>query len=51
MPMRELLQQGLSALSPTATMLDQLELYAQRLVEKNQVMNLTAITEPSDIAQ
>lgn len=36
-------------LSPTQGQIDQLALYCDRLLEKNQVMNLTAITDPADV--
>lgn len=51
--MRELLSTGLKelGLSPTGEQLDKLEKYARLLLEQNQVMNLTAITEPTQVAQ
>lgn len=36
-------------LSPTEEAVDKLALYCDRLLEKNQVMNLTAITDPADV--
>ena len=38
-------------LSPTEQAVEQLSRYCDLLLEKNQVMNLTAITEPSAVAQ
>lgn len=48
-----LLEQGLAelGLTPPAGAAAQLDRYAQLLLEKNQVMNLTAITEPEQVAQ
>ena len=45
------LAEGLTrlGLSPTQGQIDQLALYCDRLLEKNQVMNLTAITDPADV--
>lgn len=40
---------GRLGLSPTQGQVDQLALYCDRLLEKNQVMNLTAITDPADV--
>ena len=48
--MKELLTAGLSALQLPSEGIPSLERYAELLVEKNKVMNLTAITEPKDIA-
>lgn len=48
--MEQLLQEGLSALGLPADGTPALVRYAELLVEKNKVMNLTAITEPTDIA-
>ena len=48
--MKELLTQGLANLGLSAEGIPALERYAELLVEKNKVMNLTAITEPADIA-
>ena len=47
----ELLQQGLQTYSLDAGKADQLLTFAEMLLEKNQVMNLTAITDPVDVAQ
>ena len=47
----ELLQQGLQTYGLDAGKADQLLTFAEMLLEKNQVMNLTAITEPVDVAQ
>lgn len=46
------LEQGLAELGlrPPPEAADQLDRYAQLLLEKNQVMNLTAITEPGQVA-
>ena len=51
--MRETLLSGLAAmgLELTDRQVDQLCRFGQLLLEKNQVMNLTAITEPSQVAQ
>ena len=48
-----LLEQGLPALGlePPAGAVERLDRYAQLLLEKNQVMNLTAITEPEQVAR
>ena len=48
--MRELLTAGLAEMGLPADGIPALERYAHLLVEKNKVMNLTAITEPADIA-
>lgn len=48
--MKELLTTGLTALGLFANGIPALERYAELLIEKNKVMNLTAITEPADIA-
>lgn len=48
--MEPILRQGLAALGLSAEQIPQLQRYAQLLVETNKVMNLTAITEPADIA-
>ncbi len=48
--MKELLTAGLSALQLPTEGIPSLERYAELLVEKNKVMNLTAITEPQDVA-
>ena len=49
--MEQLLQDGLTALGLQADGIPALIRYADLLVEKNKVMNLTAITEPADIAR
>ncbi len=51
--MKDYLERGLSALgiAPPVGAVEQLLCYAQRLVEQNEVMNLTAITEPLKIAE
>ena len=48
-----LLERGLSALGlePPEGAVEQLDRYARLLLEKNQVMNLTAITEPDQVAR
>lgn len=48
--MEQLLRDGLKALGLTAEGVPALLRYAELLTEKNRVMNLTAITEPADIA-
>lgn len=50
--MEELLTSGLRqlGLDPAPEQAEQLAEYAARLLEKNKVMNLTAITEPRDVA-
>ena len=48
--MEQLLHKGLTTLELPTTGIPSLLRYADMLVEKNKVMNLTAITEPSDIA-
>ena len=50
--MKERLEQGLAALgiTPPAGAVDRLVRYAQLLLEQNKVMNLTAITEPGQVA-
>ena len=48
--MEQLLREGLSALGLPEDGVPALMRYAELLVEKNKVMNLTAITEPPDIA-
>lgn len=50
--MKERLKQGLAALglTPPPEAADRLERYAQLLLEQNKVMNLTAITEPDQVA-
>ena len=48
--MERLLESGLAELGLPADGIPALTRYAEALVEKNKVMNLTAITEPADIA-
>ena len=48
--MEELLHQGLTALGLPTEGAAKLVRYGELLVEKNKVMNLTAITEPKDVA-
>ena len=47
----EQLQQGLQTYGLNADKANQLLSFAEMLLEKNQVMNLTAITEPTDVAR
>ena len=49
--MLDLLQQGLSELGLDAARAPRLAGFAERLLRKNEVMNLTAITEPTAVAQ
>ncbi len=49
--MRELLRQGLRELGQDESRAETLERFASLLLEKNEVMNLTAITEPEAVAQ
>ena len=48
--MEQLLHAGLSALGLPTEGIPALERFGEMLVEKNKVMNLTAITEPADVA-
>ena len=48
--MRELLTAGLTELGLPTDGIPALERFGEMLVEKNKVMNLTAITEPADVA-
>ena len=48
--MENLLREGLRALGLPAEAASALAEYARRLEEKNQVMNLTAITDPAQVA-
>ena len=48
--MRAVLAEGLPSLGLDASAAPQLEQFARMLLERNQVMNLTAITEPKDVA-
>ena len=49
--MEEILRAGLSALGLTTDAVPALLDFSRRLLEKNQVMNLTAITAPGDVAR
>ncbi len=49
--MRALLTEGLAALGLDISRVETLERFSELLLEKNQVMNLTAITDPSAVAQ
>lgn len=49
--MEKILTDGLAALGLSQTAAPQLLAFAARLLEKNQVMNLTAITEPEAVAK
>lgn len=51
--MKEWLEQGLAALGLTAPpgAVERMEVYGRMLLEQNQVMNLTAITEPEQVAK
>ena len=48
--MRDILTRGLAQLGLPADAVPQLEAYAALLLEKNRVMNLTAITAPQEVA-
>ena len=48
--MRDILTAGLASLGLDTAAAGKLERYAAALLEKNKVMNLTAITEPRDVA-
>ena len=48
--MKQLLHDGLAALGLPQDGIPALERFGEMLVEKNKVMNLTAITEPADVA-
>ncbi len=48
--METILKQGLALLGLDTAAIPTLTEYARRLLEKNKVMNLTAITEPRDVA-
>lgn len=48
--MRETLCKGLPALGLDSELIPKLEQFAGMLLERNRVMNLTAITEPKDVA-
>ena len=47
--MRATLEQGLPALGLGPELIEPLETFSRMLLEKNQVMNLTAITDPRDV--
>lgn len=49
--MREILEAGLTELGVDGTCIPQLETFSQLLLEKNKVMNLTAITDPAEVAR
>ena len=49
--MREILERGLAELGVDAACAPGLTAFSQLLLEKNKVMNLTAITEPEDVAR
>ena len=49
--MEQILRRGLSQWDLNPDTIPLLQDYARRLLEKNQVMNLTAITEPAEVAQ
>ena len=51
--MKELLAQGLArlGLTPPPAAAEQMETYARLLLEQNKVMNLTAITDPEQVAR
>ena len=49
--MREILERGLAELGVDAACSPGLTAFSQLLLEKNKVMNLTAITEPEDVAR
>ena len=49
--MEELLHTGLTALGLSVHAVPQLSDFSRRLLEKNQVMNLTAITDPADVTR
>ncbi len=49
--MEEILQAGLTALGLSQSAVPSLLDFSRRLLEKNQVMNLTAITDPDDVAR
>ena len=48
--MRDILVQGLDALGLDKSRIPALEQFSAFMLERNQVMNLTAITEPKDVA-
>ena len=48
--MRETLERGLPELGIDPAVIPALEQFAEMMLERNKVMNLTAITEPRDVA-
>ena len=48
--MRQVLEAGLPALGLDTAAIPALERFAEMLLQRNRVMNLTAITEPRDVA-
>ena len=48
--MREILRQGLPAMGVSEACMEPLLSFADLLLKKNEVMNLTAITDPKDVA-
>ena len=51
MEIQTILKDGLAALGLSTDCVEKLERYGTALVEKNKVMNLTAITDPAGVAQ
>ena len=51
MEIQTILKDGLAALGLSTDCAEKLERYGTALVEKNKVMNLTAITDPAGVAQ
>lgn len=49
--MREILERGLPELGIDPSVIPRLIQFAEMMLERNQVMNLTAITEPKDVAE
>lgn len=49
--MEAILKEGLAQLGLDTGSIPALTEFSRRLLEKNQVMNLTAITEPADVAR
>ncbi len=48
--MRETLEQGLPELGMSGELIPRLAAFAEMVLERNQVMNLTAITAPKEVA-
>ena len=48
--MKETLERGLPQLGMGVDLIPRLAAFAELVLERNQVMNLTAITEPKDVA-